>query len=335
MITAVLSVYNVGQYLPKCVDTMLNQTCRDYEIIIVDDGSTDGSGAVCDEQGKRSDLIRVFHKPNGGLSSARNLGIEKARGEYIIFPDPDDWVEPDYLQGLLDIQEKQGADLAVCGHYNYGQGRDELWNPSATPCTMDTEEALVSLMKPDSFCGYAWNKLYSMKIIREHALRFDEELLMVQDLHFAYRYFQFCGRIAYDPRPLYHYNRDSGGVTASKSALTKRKLNGLNTYVKIAELARQEHPQIEKMAYSTISDTCLDYIILYYRTKMHSPETLKMLCQTFTKYSEYFFASSVYNERRKRMARLAPVHPRLYYSITIVKRHTAGIFTGLKKLLHR
>ncbi len=330
MITAVLSVYNVGQYLPKCVDTMLNQTCRDYEIIIVDDGSTDGSGAVCDEQEKKSDKIRVLHKHNGGLSSARNLGIEKARGDYIIFPDPDDWVEPDYLQGSLDIQQKHGADLAVCGHYVYGQGRDELWNPAAHECVMDTEEALVALMKPASFCGYAWNKLYNMQVIQEHDLRFDEELLMVQDLHFAYRYFQFIGKVAYDPRPLYHYNRDSGGVTASKSPLTKRKLNGLNTYVKIAQLAHESHPNIEKMAYSTISDTCLDYIMLYYRTHMRSPETLEMLKNTFVKYSEYFYASNEYHERRKRMARLVPNHTKLYFILVFYKRIIETFLYNLK-----
>ncbi len=320
----------MGQYLPKCVDTMLNQTCRDYEIIIVDDGSTDGSGAVCDEQGKRSDLIRVFHKPNGGLSSARNLGIEKARGEYIIFPDPDDWVEPDYLQGLLDILERHQADLSVCGHYTYGQGRDTLWNSSAVETVVGQEEALTLLMKPASFCGYAWNKLYNMKTIREHGLRFDEELLNVEDLHFTYRFFQFCSKVAYDPRPLYHYNRDSGGVTASRSPLTKRKLNGLNTYIKIAELAHEPHPNIEKMAYSTISDTCLDYIFIYYRSHMRSPETLEMLKNTFVKYSDCFYASGEYNERRKQMARLIPAHPRLYYMAVKVKRQIANRALNIK-----
>ena len=331
LITAVVSVYNCGQYLPKCMDSLLAQTCRDYEIILVDDGSTDGSSAVCDQQAARSEKIRVFHKPNGGLSSARNLGIEKAKGDFIIFPDPDDWVEPDYLQSLLDIRERHGADLSVCGHYTYGQGRDTLWNPGAREIQMGQEEALVQLMKPASFCGYAWNKLFSMDVIRENGLRFDEELLMVQDLHFAYRYFQFCRVIAYDPRPLYHYNRDTGGVTASRSPLTKRKLNGLSTYVKIAELAHQPHPNIEKMAYSTISDTCLDYIFLYFRTHMHAPETLDMLKNTFVKYSDYFYASREYTERRKKMARLIPAHPRLYYGMVSIKRVTANSFADLKK----
>ncbi len=196
---------------------------------------------------------------------------------------------------------------------------------------MDQEEALVYLMKPGSFCGYAWNKLYSMQVIREHGLLFDEELLMVQDLHFAYRYFQYCHKIAYDPRPLYYYNRDSGGVTASRSPLTKRKLNGLQTYVKIADLAHEPHPVIEKMAYSTISDTCLDYIFLYYRSHMNAPETLEMLKNTFVKYSEYFYASKEYNDRRKKTARLIPAHPRLYYAAVSMKRAAANFFTDFKK----
>lgn len=315
------------------MDSLLSQTYQDFEIILVDDGSTDGSSATCDEQGARSDKIRVFHKPNGGLSSARNLGIENARGDFIIFPDPDDWVEPDYLQGFLDLQRRSGADLCVCGHYTWGKGRDTLWNPAAKETVFSQKEALVQLMKPASFCGYAWNKLFSMEVIRNNHLRFDEELLMVQDLHFAYRYFQFCQSVAYDPRPLYHYNRDTGGVTASRTPLTARKLNGLNTYVKIAELAHETHPEIEKMAYSTISDTCLDYIFLYYRSHMRSPETLDMLKKQFVEYSEYFYASKEYNERRKKMARLIPDHPRLYYLLLQVKRHTANFASEAKRKL--
>ena len=214
MITVVVSVYNTGKYLPKALDALLGQTEQNFEILLVDDGSTDGSGAACDQQAERSPKIQVFHKSNGGLSSARNLGIEHARGESIIFPDPDDWVEPNYLEHLLAIRDKYGADLSICGHYLTWNGTDSLWNPSATETTLDTGKAVALLMKTNSFCGYAWNKLYRMDVIREHGLRFDEELGMAQDLHFAFRYFQFCQTFAYDPAPLYHYSRDNGGVNA-------------------------------------------------------------------------------------------------------------------------
>ncbi|MBR1497586.1 MAG: glycosyltransferase [Oscillospiraceae bacterium] len=320
MITVVVSVYNTGQYLSKALDALLGQTYEDFELLLVDDGSTDGSGEICEREAKRSTKIRVFHKPNGGLSSARNYGIEHAAGEYIIFPDPDDWVEPDYLQGLLDIRGRHGADLSVCGHYMTWDGRDILWNASARERVFHTGEALEELMKPLSFCGYAWNKLYRMDVIREHGLRFDEELGMAQDLHFAFRYFQYCESIAYDPRPLYHYSRDNGGVTAYATPLTARKLSGLKTYEKIAALAHGRYPGAEAAAYSTLCAACLQYINLYYRNGMDQPETLAMLRRTFAQYQSYYYASEAVPLRRKLPAPLAPRFPRAYYAVTGVNR---------------
>ena len=332
MITVVLSVYNTGKYLPKAMDTMLSQTYRDYEIIIVDDGSTDGSSEICDEQGKRSDNIRVFHKANGGLSSARNYGIEHAKGEFIIFPDPDDWVDPRYLEGLLEIREKHNADLSVCGHYFFENGIDHLWNESGKEVVLNTAQALDHLMQPKSFCGYAWNKLYSMEVIKDNGLRFDTELGMAQDLHFAFRYLSLCKRVAYEPQtPLYHYNRDTVGVTTYDSPLTPRKISGLKTYIKIAELAHDEYPEIEAEALGILSDTALQYLYLYYYFKMDDPQTLKLLRSYQSDYFSYFQASPSYSKQRKLLGNIAKTSPKLYYSMFQTKRvvyDTARKITG-------
>ena len=118
MVSVAIPVYNMEQYLPRCMETMLAQTCRDFEILLIDDGSTDGSGEMCDAYAaKHPDFIRVVHKANGGLSSARNAGIDAAKGAYIIFPDPDDWVEPDYVEKLLEYRELYDADLVCTGYY--------------------------------------------------------------------------------------------------------------------------------------------------------------------------------------------------------------------------
>ncbi len=320
MITVVMSVYNTGKYLSKAMDSILAQTYRDFELILVDDGSTDGSDKTCEQQAQRGENIRVFHKPNGGLSSARNFGIEHARGEYIIFPDPDDWVEPDYLEKLLEIREKHGADLSVCGHYDHIDGKIRVWNAQAQECVLQTEEALNLLMRPSAYCGYAWNKLYRMDVIRNHQLRFDVELGMVQDLHFAVRYFQYCNTVAYDPVPLYHYNHDSGGVTASYSKLTPRKLSCFLTYEKIAELTKEQHPAIAAMAYSSLVHMSLQYIYIYFRTGMKDEKTLRLLQEHYRKYSQYYLASDAYTTRDKMFCWCAPVNARLYYLLTHAKK---------------
>ena len=335
MITMVFSVYNTGEYLPKAMDTALAQTYKDYEIIIVDDGSTDGSGDICDEQAKRADNIRVFHKPNGGLSSARNFGIEHANGDFIIFPDPDDWLDPKYLEGLLEIREKHSADLSVCGHWFFENGSDYLWNENGREVILDAAGALDHLMQPASFCGYAWNKLYSMKVIKENGLRFDTELGMAQDVHFAFRYLRLCKRVAYEPgRPLYHYNRDTVGVTTYDSPLTPRKISGLKTYLKIAELAHDAYPEIEAESLGILSDPALQYLYMYYYFKMKDPETFALLRGYQKKYFNYFLASPSYSKQRKILGRVACKSPRLYYLMFQSKRvsfDAARKLTGKKR----
>ena len=320
MISVVFSVYNTGKYLPKAMDAMLRQTYTDFEILIVDDGSTDGSSETCEQQAARRPGTRVIHKENGGLSSARNAGMAEARGEFVIFPDPDDWVEPDYLEKLVSIREKSGADLSVCGHFDHIDGKIRVWNKGAVPAVLNQEEALERLMRPDSYCGYAWNKLYRLDRIREHSLLFDRELGMVQDLHFAVRYFLLCGSVAYDPVPLYHYNHDSGGVTASYSPLTPRKLSCFLTYRKIAEMTAETHPKVAALAYSSLCHMSLQYIYIYFRTHMKDPAVLAALRQNVREYGAYYRASDAYTPRDKRFMDIAPAAPKLYYVLTHAKK---------------
>ena len=314
-------VYNTGQYLPKAIDFLLSQTYNDYEIIIVDDGSDDGSERVCDQQSERSERIRVYHKTNGGLSSARNLGIENARGDWIIFPDPDDWVEPDYLEHLVSLRESNHADLSICGFLEHNDGKTITYDKNTAERVMDGETALELVMMPDSFCGFAWNKLYSMDVIRHNHLQFDLELGMAQDLHFAVIYLTFCSKIIYDPRPLYHYSKDNGGVTSEKTPLTQRKLSGLRTYEKIAEITEEKYPKVAATAYYTLVDTCMRYLHIYYRSGMNCPVVLKQICGTIWKYRKYYTNKCVYDSPYRKNVWLASVNPGLYFFLFRVRRN--------------
>ncbi|MCR5485812.1 MAG: glycosyltransferase [Clostridiales bacterium] len=332
MITVVMCVYNTGNYLPKAVDAMIVQTYADFELLIVDDGSTDGSGKVCDEQASRDERIHAFHKPNGGISTARNFGIDHSNGDFIIFPDPDDWVEPNYLEQLLSIREKHGVDLSICGHY-VDKGDDvKVWNPDAKGQLFNREQALMEAMMPHSFCGYAWNKLYSMDVIRKNGLRFDEKLLNIEDLHFVYLYLQFCDSVYYDPTPVMHYNRGSSGVTTYDSPLTPRKLSGLQPYVSIASMAHDKYPQVEKKALGTLGDTALQYIYFYYHSHMDQPETLALLRKTLSDNLPFFLEDSTFSPQRKLLGRIAVVSPRTYCFIFQTKR---SLRDTVKKMIRK
>lgn len=318
MITVVVSIYNVEKYLDRCINSLLHQTYKDFELILVDDGSPDQCPAMCDEWTKKDPRITAYHKENGGLSSARNFGIERAKGEYIIFPDPDDWVEPNYLEKLLILKNEHHADLSICGHYPISKGEKRV-----AGCTvMNTNEAMKQLMMPKGYCGYAWNKLYRMDTILDNDLRFDVELGMVQDLHFNVRYFQFCKSVVYDPVPLYHYSIDTGGVTSRFTPLTPRKLSGLLTYLKIAEFAHGKYPYIEECAYSSLCRMCLEYIYLYYKRDMQSKEILDMLTSTAIKYRKYFVKSRLYNFKDKGWSWSVKIHPKVYYYARRLHWHT-------------
>ena len=117
LVSVIIPVYNVGEYLQTCIDSVKRQTYKDLQIILVDDGSTDGSGLICDKAAKEDDRIRVIHRTNGGLSAARNSGIEEANGEYICFIDSDDWVDESFVERLYQLAEKDNADVAACGYY--------------------------------------------------------------------------------------------------------------------------------------------------------------------------------------------------------------------------
>lgn len=126
LISVIVPIYRVERYLSKCVESILNQTYRHLEIILVDDGSPDGSGAICDEFAEKDSRIRVIHKENGGLSDARNAGIQVAGGEYLAFVDGDDWIEPDMYEAMLGLTEKYGAKLVCAGRYDENDSTGEM-----------------------------------------------------------------------------------------------------------------------------------------------------------------------------------------------------------------
>lgn len=338
MVSVIVSIYNMELYLHQCIDSILSQTYSDYEVLLIDDGSTDSSGQICDSYLDKDNRISVFHKKNGGLSSARNYGIDHAKGEFIVFPDPDDYVEPDYLEVLLETRENSHADLSICGyrsflieseensnfpHSSFSQNGE---NVKCDDIALNTEEALKYLMHPHFFCGFAWNKLYDLNVIRKHNLRFDEELGMAQDLHFAFRYILLCNIIVYHPEPLYHYR--AGGITSLESPLTDRRMSGLITYRKIAQETRKSpYPKLEREAYRSLFDLCLRNIYSYYYGREYNisgaekdPSVLKTLTETLKASKNSYFPNDAYSFRHRMIARLALVSPWMYYRVLHARR---------------
>ncbi len=198
MISIIVPVYNVEPYLRKCLDSVVGQTYRDLEILIIDDGSTDGSGIICDEY-KVDERVKVFHTENRGLSAARNLGLDEATGDWIGFVDSDDWIEPDMYEVLIDRALEAGADVVECGWY--WEYPDRTVIREGREFTMSGMEAIHALLRLDIYNG-VWNRLWKRRCF--DAIRFPEGRIH-EDVATTYRVFLLAERVCGTAQNKYHY----------------------------------------------------------------------------------------------------------------------------------
>lgn len=321
MITLVVPVYNMEAHLPRCMDTLLHQTCREYEILLIDDGSTDSSSSMCDSYAEANPaLVRVIHKENGGLSSARNAGIDHAWGEFIVFPDPDDWVEPGYVELLMKYQKEYQAELVCLGHY-------VDTDTSSFPATPNNKTNLLlgrdgqrGLLLPPKMEGFSWNKLYRLDIIREHNLRFPDGMGTTEDLWFAYRYLSFCTRVCHAPSErVYHYCQREDSST--QSGFSREKMGTLNTYEQIISDCAEHDPALAVFCRNRICNEAVNLLWLHLNAPDRDPEAKRYLLSHIRRYVLGYLFSSQYGARRKLQALFAACSPR--------------VFTCMKNLLHK
>lgn len=218
LISIIIPVYNVEKCLSECIDSVLNQSYQNLEIILVDDGSTDKSGMFCDSYAAKDERVRVFHKENGGASSARNKGIEEAKGEYIIFVDSDDKVEQSYCEELYRSCSEKGSDISICGYR-------EVFSDHEVQhvLTKDEHAGLSGVLDKDLFrindhiCGPVC-KLYKTSVIKDNDICFDTSYTVAEDQVFNFRYYDKIKTCTFVNLPLYTYNRKNSSLT------TRRKL---------------------------------------------------------------------------------------------------------------
>lgn len=250
-ISVVVPVYNVEKYLPHCVRSLREQSFADLEIILVDDGSPDGCGALCDAYAEEDDRIRVIHKENGGLSSARNAGIEAARGRYIGFVDSDDYVEPEMYERLYTLAEKERADIAV-GSYWICRGNQRK------PFTQETESRVYSGREAveKTLLGRKMNIYVSCRLVKreifDNGLRFPagqnfEDVYIMVDLHLAAK------TVAFDDRPMYNYVRRYDSIV--NAPVNERTMDAVKSYRHMMDEVKKRCPELLPMAKSRLHKT--------------------------------------------------------------------------------
>lgn len=172
LLTVVIPVYNVEKYLKRCVESVIAQDWKKYEILLVDDGSTDHSPQICDNYVKTYDFISVIHKENGGLSEARNTGLSQAKGEYVYFPDSDDWIEPDTFIALSEALESQKFDI-ISFNREFVKGEEDviISDPVETQ-VFEGKDAFVKMLKHSYITGFANDKIYRKSLFTDHNVQF-------------------------------------------------------------------------------------------------------------------------------------------------------------------
>lgn len=196
LISVIVPVYNVASLLPRCVDSILAQRFTDFELLLVDDGSKDDSGTICDNYEKQDDRIRVFHKLNGGLSSARNCGLDAAKGTWVAFVDSDDYVGPDYLSDLYELV-KQDVDLVIQAHLHIKENGEELPYGFQLPNGIyEYDGTTFRAMLKEQFLNWrahAVSKLFKREILERWKIRFSERIRFCEDYHFLYSFLTVVG----------------------------------------------------------------------------------------------------------------------------------------------
>ena len=206
-----VAIYKSEQFLPKLIESIIEQTYKNLEIILVDDGSPDGSGKICDDYAERDNRIKVIHKKNGGACEARNYGINAASGDYIAIVDGDDWLEKDFVEYLLGIVEKTGSDMALSDKIFTTRDRTQTENDQIE--TWTPEHAAAAIIYPKMEIG-PWNKLYSMSLIKNNNISFSVPW-SGEGLYFASMAAQHANKVGVGHRKIYNYrlNNANSGLT--------------------------------------------------------------------------------------------------------------------------
>ena len=234
LISLIIPVYKVEKYLEKCIQSVINQTYENLQIILVDDGSPDNCGKICDEYAKKDHRIEVIHKSNGGLSDARNKGLEIAKGEYIGFVDSDDYIEADMYEVLYNLLKQYNADVSICNFYTVSQGKISIKNADNGINEYNRIEILKEILLDKNIQSYAWNKLYKKELFDEIKYPVGKKY---EDIGTTFYLLEKCNKVVVTGKPEYYYINRQDSIVNNVTETT------ITDYI---ELIMQRYDYIEE-----------------------------------------------------------------------------------------
>lgn len=251
LVSVVVPVYNVKLYIKKCIESLLNQTFTELEIIIVDDGSTDESGKICDGFTNIDKRVKVYHKQNGGLSDARNYGLRRISGDWVTFIDSDDFVCDNYIEELYNLAIKSKADISICEPVHVFHGEHPKFKKGKIKKEYDSVSAIKTLWYQTSFLPSAWGKLYKSNIFKN--IEFKKGIIF-EDIDIMHIIFAHAKKIVYTNGRYYAYVHRENSITTQH--FTEKDLYILNICEEIREFALDYNPDLIRAskAYSIVGN---------------------------------------------------------------------------------
>lgn len=239
VISVIVPIYKVEKYLDRCVESIVNQTFSDIEILLIDDGSPDNCGKMCDEWAKKDSRIKAFHKENGGLSDARNFGIAESSGEYVICIDSDDFIEPKMLEVLYGLATEHNADISICGIFNCYESRKVPQCKTVGKYLYSGVEALREYFLGERIPGGVVTRLIKSDIAKELEFPYGKTY---EDAFYSPKLFLSVEKVAVDTTPLYNYWHRADSITSQ--AFTEKAMDVISAYECAYDTVRENCPQI-------------------------------------------------------------------------------------------
>ena len=268
MVSIIVPIYNAEQYLRRCVDSILNQEYTDYELLLVNDGSTDASGDICEEYGDQDPRVIVIQKENTGVSDSRSRALDRARGKYLQFLDSDDWITPDATRLFVRAAEEYGCDMVISGFYRVVGERLSPKGDIEEEGVLTREEFAAHMMEnpADFYYGVLWNKLYRRDIVEEHKLRMDTDISWCEDFMFNLEYLRIARYIVAVPSPVYYYVRTKNSIVSQTYGMTtlKIRLAAFDEYKQfyMDVLDEKAYQKARLKVYRFLVDVAMDGVVL-------------------------------------------------------------------------
>ena len=316
LVSIIVAIYNVEMYLEKCIESIMVQSYKNLEIILINDGSTDNSLEICKRYALKDNRIILINKENGGVSRARNVGLNIAKGDYISFVDGDDYICKDMIKKMVENIEKNNFDMSICGYriFSDESSKTKISDSSEKNIIMNSDEVLKKIFNSNEINGFLWNKLFRKSIFEK--IRLPEDMNVCEDLYIVCKILTNNLNIYYTSMPLYNYRENRLGATKSidKLLLPDGTIKYVDAFEKIGVLLTEKNDITELIRIRRIK-TIMETYYLMIKNKYRNKVAERKIYEELKEEKKYYLSN-----------KYVPIKLKLAFILFIIKLYLEELF---------